>query len=85
MDGGGRETLHGSGFDQGYLREGGLDTEAEDAFPDEPEAGRNQSAQHMKGNSSSAIGEYGIGVEVCRPYVVEARRGMLFEQTDEMP
>ena len=32
LDGGGRETLHGSGFDQGYLREGGLDTEAEAAF-----------------------------------------------------
>ena len=38
----------------------------------------------MKGHSSSARGADGIGVEVCRPYVVEARRGMLFEQTDEM-
>ena len=34
---------------------------------------------------SSTRGADGIGVEVCRPYVVEARRGMLFEQTDEMP
>ena len=32
MDGGGIETLHGSGFGQGYLREGGLDKEAEAAF-----------------------------------------------------
>ena len=32
LDGGGRETLHRSGFDQGYLREGGLDTKAEAAF-----------------------------------------------------
>ena len=39
----------------------------------------------MKRHSSSARGADGIGVEVCRPYVVEARRGMLFEQTDEMP
>ena len=39
----------------------------------------------MKGHSSSARGADGIGVEVCHPYVVEARRGMLFEQTDEMP
>ena len=30
-------------------------------------------------------GADGISVEVCHPYVVEARRGMLFEQTDEMP
>ena len=39
----------------------------------------------MKRHSSSARGADGIGVEVCHPYVVEARRGMLFEQTDEMP
>ena len=39
----------------------------------------------MKGHSSSARGANEIGVEVCRPYVVEARRGMLFEQMDEMP
>ena len=39
----------------------------------------------MKGHSSSTRGADGIGVEVCRPYVVEAQRGMLFEQTDEMP
>ena len=39
----------------------------------------------MKRHSSSARGVDGIGVEVCHPYVVEARRGMLFEQTDEMP
>ena len=39
----------------------------------------------MKGHGSSARGADGIGVEVCRPYVVEARRGMLFEQTDETP
>ena len=54
-------------------------------FPDEPGAGRNQSTQRMKRHSSSARGADGIGVEVCRLYVVEARRGMLFEQTDEMP
>ena len=48
-------------------------------------AGPNQSTQHMKGHSSSARWGDGIGVEVCHPYVVEARRGMLFEQTDEMP
>ena len=85
MDEGGRETLHGSGFDQGHLREGGLDTEAEAAFPDEPEAGLNQSIQRMKGHSSSTGRADGIDVEICHPYVVEARRGMLFEQTDEMP
>ena len=78
MDEGGRETLHGSGFDQGYLREGGLDTEVEAAFLMSP-------TQRMKGYSSSARRADGIGVEVCHPYVVEARRGMLFEQTDEMP
>ena len=39
----------------------------------------------MKGHSSSARGADGIGVEVCRLYVVKARRGMLFEQTDETP
>ena len=39
----------------------------------------------MKGHSSSAIGADGIGVEVCHPYVVEARQVMLVEQTDEMP
>ena len=39
----------------------------------------------MKRHSSSARGADGIGVEVCHPYVVEARRDMLFEQTDEMP
>ena len=39
----------------------------------------------MKGHNSSTRGAYGIGVEVFCPYVVEARRGMLFEQTDEMP
>ena len=39
----------------------------------------------MKRHSSSTRGADGIGVEVCRPYVVEARRGMLFEQTDKMP
>ena len=39
----------------------------------------------MKRHSSSTRGADGIGVEVCHPYVVEARRGMLFEQTDEMP
>ena len=39
----------------------------------------------MKGHSSFARGANEIGVEVCRPYVVEARRGMLFEQMDEMP
>ena len=39
----------------------------------------------MKGHSSSTRGADGISVEVCRPYVVEARRGMLFEQTDEIP
>ena len=39
----------------------------------------------MKRHSFFARGADGIGVEVCRPYVVEARRGMLFEQTDEMP
>ena len=38
----------------------------------------------MKRHSSSVRGAEGIGVEVCQPYVVEARRGMLFEQTDEM-
>ena len=27
-----RDPPHGSGFDQGYLREGGLDTKAEAAF-----------------------------------------------------
>ena len=39
----------------------------------------------MKRHNSYAKGANGIGVEVCRPYVVEARWGMLFEQTDEMP
>ena len=39
----------------------------------------------MKGHSSSTRGADGIGVEVCRLYVVKARRGMLFEQTDETP
>ena len=39
----------------------------------------------MKGQSSFVRGADGIGVEVCHPYVVEARRGMLFEQMDEMP
>ena len=39
----------------------------------------------MKGHSSSTRGAEGIGVEVCHPYVVEARRGMLFEHTDGMP
>ena len=37
----------------------------------------------MKGHSSSARGADGISVEVCHPYVVGARRGMLFEQTEE--
>ena len=37
----------------------------------------------MKGHSSSAGRADGIDVEICHPYVVEARRGMLFEQTDE--
>ena len=32
LDGGGRETLHVSEFDQGYLREGGLDMEVKAAF-----------------------------------------------------
>ena len=54
-------------------------------FPDEPEAGRNQSTQRIKGHSSSAGGADGIDVEICHPYVFEARRGMLFEQTDETP
>ena len=54
-------------------------------FLDELEAGRNQLTQHMKRHSSSVRGTDGIGVEVCRPYIVEARRGMLFEQTDETP
>ena len=39
----------------------------------------------MKKRSSSARGADGISVEVCRPYVVETQRGMLFEQTDETP
>ena len=39
----------------------------------------------MKGHSSSAGQADGIDVEVCRLYVVETRRGMLFEQTDETP
>ena len=39
----------------------------------------------QKRHCSSTIGAYGIGVEVCHPYVIEARRGMLFEQTDETP
>ena len=39
----------------------------------------------MKGHSSSARGADGIDVEICHPYVVEARWGMLFEHTDEMP
>ena len=85
MDGGGKETLHGTRFDQGQLREGGLDTEVEAAFLNEPEAGRNQSTQSMKEHNSSARGADGIGVEICFPYVVEARQGMLFEHTDGMP
>ena len=68
-----------------HLREGGLDTEAEAAFHDESEAGRNQSTQRMKGHSSSTRGTNGIGVEICHPYVVEARRDMLFEHTYGMP
>ena len=44
LDGGGRETLHGSRFDQGYLREGGLDTEAEAAFLMSPRQGK--TSQH---------------------------------------
>ena len=44
LDGGGRETLHGSGFDQGYLREGGLDMEAEVAFLMSPRQG--ETSQH---------------------------------------
>ena len=44
LDGGGRETLHGSGFDQGYLIEGGLDTEAEAAFLMSPWQG--ETSQH---------------------------------------
>ena len=39
----------------------------------------------MKGHSSSARRADEIDVEICHPYVVEARRGMLFEQTDETP
>ena len=39
----------------------------------------------MKRHNSSARGADGIGVEVCHPYVVEARRGMLFEQTNKRP
>ena len=54
-------------------------------FPNEPEVRQNQSTQRMKRHSSSTRGADGIGVEICRPYVVEARRGMLFEQTNEMP
>ena len=39
-----RETLHGSGFDQGYLREGGLDTEVESIFLMSPRQG--ETTQH---------------------------------------
>ena len=39
----------------------------------------------MKEHNYFGRGGDGIGVEVCHPYVVEARRGMLFEQTYEMP
>ena len=39
-----RETLHGFGFDQGYLREGGLDTEAKAAFLMSPRQG--ETSQH---------------------------------------
>ena len=44
LDGGGRENLHGSGFDQGYLREGGLDTEVESAFLMSPR--QSKTSQH---------------------------------------
>ena len=56
-----------------------------DLIRDTSEAERNQSTQCMKRHSSSVRGADGISVEVCHSYVVEARRGMLFEQTDEMP
>ena len=36
---GGTETLYGTGFDQGHLREGGLDTEVETAFLMSPRQG----------------------------------------------
>ena len=44
LDGGERETLHESGFDQGYLREGGLDTEAKVSFLMSPRQG--ETSQH---------------------------------------
>ena len=45
-----------------------------------------ETSQHscMKEHSSTARVADGIGVKICCPYVVVARQGLVFEQTDVM-
>ena len=59
-------------------------SEAEAAFLMSLRQGETSQHSCMKEHSSTARVADGIGVEICCPYVVGARQGLVFEQTDVM-